>query len=189
MEPGEDRLKDIYDKFCQGTHTDPIERPKAAIFLLAAFGIGFADANIPQWWHRLLPPNTRCILGQEGHEDVAQPPTAPRTGRGRGRADADHNSFWDSVPRQIVDVFHPQPAATAPVSIEACVSVLQALPRSETRQLDRMELQVREAALARLVPLLQMPLPNRNQRPRVRSPSPHDLASAAARDAAARDDE
>lgn len=172
MEPGEGRMQDIYDNFCQGVHTDPIDRPKAAIFLLMAFGIGFAHANIPQWWHRMLPPNARCILGQEGHEDVAQPPTAPRTGRARGRADADHGSFWDSVPRQIVDVFHPQPpatAATAPVSIEACVSVLQALPhRSETSEL---EMRVREAALLRLVPLLEMPLPNGNQRRRVRSPS------------------
>lgn len=129
----------------------------------------------------MLPPNARCILGQEGHEDVAQPPTAPRTGRARGRADADHGSFWDSVPRQIVDVFHPQPpatAATAPVSIEACVSVLQALPQSETRQLDEMEMRVREAALLRLVPLLEMPLPNGNQRRRVRSPSPDPDADA-----------
>jgi hypothetical protein len=50
MEPGSERMADIYENFCQGTHTDPIDRPKPAIFLLAAFGIGFSRANIPQWF-------------------------------------------------------------------------------------------------------------------------------------------
>jgi hypothetical protein len=43
-------MADIYENFCQGTVTDPIDRPKAAMFLLAAFGIGFSRANIPQWF-------------------------------------------------------------------------------------------------------------------------------------------
>jgi hypothetical protein len=105
--------------------------------------------------------------------------TAPRAGRGRGRADADN--FWDTVPRQILSAFHPQPPATAappPISVEACVSVLQALRRSETFILNQTEMRVREAALERLVPLLEMP---RNQRPRLRSPAPDTTDAAAAR--------
>jgi hypothetical protein len=43
-------MADIYENFCQGTHTEAIDRPKAAMFLLAAFGIGFSRANIPQWF-------------------------------------------------------------------------------------------------------------------------------------------
>ena len=65
MEPGEERLKDLYDNFCQGVWTEPIERPKVAIFLMAAFKIGFAAANLPAWWHRLLPPSAQLRIGED----------------------------------------------------------------------------------------------------------------------------
>ncbi len=172
-----ERLNDMYAEFCQGTHTDPIDRPKASIFLLAAFGIGFALANIPQWWHRLLPPQARCMLGEEGHEEGAPPPTQPRNGRGRAtREDASNASFWESsrpVMAAIMGGGSAHSQVAAPVSIEACVSVINALPASE----NPMEQRVREAALSRLFPLLQMPQqPNRNQRRRVHSPG-HDIDS------------
>jgi hypothetical protein len=171
MEPGEDRMVDMYHNFCQGTHTDPIDRPKAAIFLLAAFGIGFANANIPQWWHRLLPPQARCILGQEGHESpTATVPRVTNSARARSRSDAQHQAFWDTVPRQIMDSFGgggsaydvPQSRApvTASVSALDCVSVLNALQGSE---LTRAEKRAREAAVSRLCLILEVPARQRQR--------------------------
>ena len=173
MEPGEDRMVDMYQNFCQGTHTDPIDRPKAAIYLLAAFGIGFAQANIPQWWHRLLPPQARCILGHEGHDSPAPSATVARvtnSARGRSRADAQHQAFWDTVPRQIMDSFGgggsaydvPQSRApvTASVSALDCVSVLNALQGSA---LTRAEKRAREAAVSRLCQILEVPASQRQR--------------------------
>jgi hypothetical protein len=39
---GPERLQDIYDNFCQGPHCpEPIDHPRAACFLFAAFGLAF----------------------------------------------------------------------------------------------------------------------------------------------------
>lgn len=172
MEIGEDRMVDMYENFCQGTHTDPIDRPKAAIFLFAAFGIGFATANIPQWWHRLLPPQARCILGQEGYESPTPPATVARvtnSARARSRADAQHQAFWDTIPRPILDSFGgggsadvPQSRApvTASVTTLDCVSVLNALQGSE---LTRAEKRAREAAVSRLCLILAVPARQRQR--------------------------
>ena len=41
---GSSRLEDIYDNFCQGPRCpEPIDHPKAACFLFAAFGLGFTQ--------------------------------------------------------------------------------------------------------------------------------------------------
>lgn len=169
MDVGEDRMTDMYENFCQGTHTDPIERPKAAIFLLAAFGIGFASANIPQWWHRMLPPQARCILGNEGHEDPTElSSTAPRSGatnasRSRARADSQNAAFWESIPREIMDSFsdgadnapsRAQSRAPATVAVSDCVSVLNVL---QGDSLTRAEKRAREAAVSRLCMILEVP--------------------------------
>ena len=165
MTPGAERMTDIYENFCQGTVTDPIDRPKPAMFLLAAFGIGFSRANIPQWWHRLLPPDCRCILGQDDEEDtvVATQPRSNITNaaRARSRADVQNASFWESS-APIFERYFGEPPAAAPsqhhsepsVSAETCVQVMQVL---NSAQLADDEVRLRRAAVSRLTAMLERP--------------------------------
>lgn len=191
-------MADIYQNFCQGTHTDPIDRPKPAIFLLAAFGIGFSKANIPQWcvtycpstltllicrWHRLLPPQTRCILGAEGHEEpvVEGSSTRPRTNvtnaaRARARTDTQNVSFWESSAPIFERFFGeggPAPAPDQAVSAQTCVSVMQVL---NSEALDDDERRLRRAAVVRLTAMLERPMAEMppSQRQRVSQRQSHD---------------
>jgi hypothetical protein len=44
LDHGVDRLRDIYDNFCQGPLCpDPVDHPKAACFMFASFGIVFNE--------------------------------------------------------------------------------------------------------------------------------------------------
>jgi hypothetical protein len=95
----------MYDNFCQGTVSEPIERPKCAIFLMSAFNIGFANANLPAWWHRLLPPNAQLRLGEDqasaDDDDDSSVPASSRglsnAARRRARLDRENESFWNSA--------------------------------------------------------------------------------------------
>jgi hypothetical protein len=156
MEPGDDPLKDMYENFCLGTVTEPIERPKVAIFLMSAFKIGFANANLPAWWHRLLPPNAQLRLGEDqgsADEDDSSLATSGRglsnAARQRARLDRDNASFWSQA-RPMFQAFmpaaEPERAASASVVTPAiCVQLLQAVPNNSANS--AAEQNVRERAL------------------------------------------
>jgi hypothetical protein len=160
MDPGDDRLKDMFDNFAQGTHTEPIERPKVAIFLMKAFNIGFANANLPAWWHRLLPPSAQLRIGEDhggsADEDDSRLQTSSRglsnAARQRARLDRDNQSFWNSArpmfEAAMGSVAAPESAASVAVVTPAiCVQLLQAVPTNPVVPLSLIEQDVRNKAL------------------------------------------
>ena len=160
MEPGDERLKDLYDNFCQGTWAEPVERPKVAIFLMAAFKIGFAAANLPAWWHRLLPPSAQLRLGEDhdgsADDDDSNPLFSSRglsnAARQRARLDRENQSFWNSARPMFESCMGsgagPESAASVAVVTPAiCVQLLQAVPNSGAAPLSTIEQEVRDRAL------------------------------------------
>lgn len=121
-------------------------------------------------WHRLLPPDCRCILGQEqGEHDssVDGSLTQPRSNslnaaRARSRADVQNASFWESSAPIFERFFGEAPApapapsqhdSEPPVSAQTCVSVMQVL---NSDYLDEDERRLRRAAVSRLTAMLEM---------------------------------
>jgi hypothetical protein len=161
MEPGDERLKDLYDNFCQGEFTDPIERPKVAIFLMTAFKIGFAAANLPAWWHRLLPPGAQLRLGEDQRDSADEDESPNLTGSNRGLSNAarqrqrlnrENESFWNSA-RPMFEACMgsgagPESAVSAVVTPAICVQLLQAVPNNPVGPLSsQLEQDVRSKAL------------------------------------------
>ena len=159
MEPGDERLKDLYDNFCQGTWAEPVERPKVAIFLMAAFKIGFAAANLPAWWHRLLPPSAQLRIGEDHGGSVDEDDSGLQTSsrglsnaaRQRARLDRDNQSFWNSA-RPMFEACmgsgaEPESAVSAVVTPAICVQLLQAVPNNHVAPLSPIEQDVRNKAL------------------------------------------
>ncbi len=158
LEPGDERLKDMYDNFCLGTVTEPIERPKVAIFLMSAFKIGFANANLPAWWHRLLPPNAQLRLGEDqgsADEDDSRSLTTSSRGlsnaaRQRARLDRENASFWNSARPMFESYMTSEPESAASVAVVTpaiCVQLLQAVPNNTVVPLSNIEQDVRNKAL------------------------------------------
>lgn len=157
MEPGDERLKDLYDNFCQGEFTDPIERPKVAIFLMTAFKIGFAAANLPAWWHRLLPPGAQLRLGEDQGNSADEDDSGLASNRGlsnaarqRQRLNRENESFWNSA-RPMFEACMgsgagPESAVSAVVTPAICVQLLQAVPNNPVGT-SQLEQDVRSKAL------------------------------------------
>jgi hypothetical protein len=150
----------MYDNFALGTVTDAIERPKCAIFLMSAFKIGFVNANLPAWWHRLLPPNAQLRLGEDqasaDDDDDSSLPTSSRglsnAARQRARLDRENQSFWNSA-RPMFEACMGSGAGAQPESSVAavtpaiCVQLLQAVPNNSVVPLSSVEQDVRNKAL------------------------------------------